>query len=71
MDLHRSVHTPSRAVNRNQRLWLLLAFVAAFVVICLASSAQECAQCATSALPQVIEEWKAFGQLSGAPFSGW
>jgi len=59
MDLHRSVHTLSRTVNRNRRLWLLYAFVSAFGLICQASYAQQCAQCATNALlePVPTGEW--------------
>jgi Ca-activated chloride channel family protein len=60
MDLHHSVHTLSRTVDRNKCLWLLFAFLAAFGVICQASYAQECAQCATTALlepPVPTGEW--------------
>jgi Ca-activated chloride channel family protein len=59
MDLHRSVHTLSRTVNRNRRLWPLYAFVSAFGLICQASYAQQCAQCATNSLlePVPTGEW--------------
>jgi Ca-activated chloride channel family protein len=52
MDLHRSVHTLSRTVNRNRRLWLLFALVTTLGLICQAGYAQDCAQCATNGLPQ-------------------
>ena len=52
MEMHRSVCTPSRRVDRNRRRCLLYAFVNAFAVLCQASYAQDCAQCATNALPE-------------------
>jgi Ca-activated chloride channel family protein len=53
MEMHRSVCTPSRRVDRNRRRWwLVYAFVTAFAALWQASYAQDCAQCATNALPE-------------------
>src|ERR1700704_1041108 len=50
MQTRRSLRTLGQILGRNESLWLLLALVATFAVICPPAYAQGCADCATNAL---------------------
>jgi Ca-activated chloride channel homolog len=59
MQTQRSVCTLGRTLDRTECLWLLLAFVATFGGICQTPYAQDCAQCATTAVldPASTGQW--------------
>ena len=52
MEMHRPVCTLGRTLHLSGYLWLLCAFVTVFGVLCQAADAQDCAQCATNAVPE-------------------